>query len=46
MDRWDVVALAGLALMAAGLYFIYWPLALLVPGAALLLLAIFGAKRS
>lgn len=34
----DVLALTGLALLTAGAGFVYWPLALLVPGAVL-----FGA---
>lgn len=45
MDKWDALALAGLVMVGVGLYFVYWPLALIVPGAALVALAIFGARR-
>lgn len=35
MDARDVIAIIGLLLLAGGLYFVFWPLALLVPGAIL-----------
>lgn len=44
MDKFDVVFLLGLLLIAVGLYFVYWPLALIVPGCVLLILGIWGAK--
>lgn len=43
MDRWDWIALVGLALVAAGLWFVWWPLALIVPGVVLLVVGIVGA---
>jgi len=45
LDRNDVVALLGLLLMAGGLVFVYWPLALIVPGALLVALGVTGARR-
>lgn len=45
MDRFDIVALIGLALLAAGLYFVYWPLALIVPGVVLFGVGALGARR-
>jgi len=39
----DLTFFAGLLLTAAGLAFIYWPLALLVPGLFLMLLAARGS---
>jgi hypothetical protein len=44
--RNDVVFLLGLAAMAAGLYLIYPPLALLVVGVVLMALALASALRS
>ena len=46
MDRWDVVALVGLGLVGAGLWFVYWPLALIVPGAVLVVVGILGARNA
>lgn len=45
VDRADVLAAVGLLLLAAGLYLVYAPLALIVPGALLLLVAGAGALR-
>lgn len=45
MDRWDVVALVGLVLVGVGLWFVYWPLALIAPGAVLVLVGVVGAMR-
>lgn len=43
-DRRDFVGLAGLCLLAYGLWLIFPPLALIVPGAILTAVAIFGVK--
>ena len=45
MDTFDAIGIAGLVLLAAGLWFVYWPLALIVPGAVLLGVALAGAAR-
>jgi len=45
MDAYDVMGAIGLILLAAGLYLIWPPLALAVPGAVLLTLAVLGARR-
>ena len=45
MDRFDILALLGLLLLAAGLYFAWPPLALIVPGALLFVVAMVGARR-
>ena len=45
MDTLDAIGLAGLLLLAVGLWFVYWPLALIVPGAVLLVVALAGAAR-
>ena len=39
----DVVGLVGLGLLAYGLWWIYWPLAFVVPGAVLTAVALIGA---
>jgi hypothetical protein len=44
MGRYDWVALAGLALIAAGMYLIYPPAALLTFGAGLVLFGMAGAR--
>lgn len=41
IDTRDVIALVGLVLLGAGLYFVYWPAALIVPGAALVWKSLF-----
>ena len=45
MDLYDGFALIGLGLLSAGLYFVYWPLALIVPGVILLAVGLAGATR-
>ena len=45
MDLRDGVAALGLALVSAGVGFIFWPAALIVAGAALLYLALGGVRR-
>ena len=49
MDRYDVIFMLGLVLVAAGLWFGWWPLALMVPGGILLVVglagAVFGGSR-
>lgn len=45
MDAYDAMGIGGLILLAAGLYLMWPPLALAVPGAVLLLLAVAGARR-
>lgn len=44
MDRWDVMALAGVVLVGVGVGFVYWPLALIVPGVLLIALGVAGAR--
>lgn len=44
MDRWDGLALVGLVMVGVGLWFVYWPLALIVPGVALVGLGVMGAR--
>lgn len=44
-DYTDLIAVIGLALLAAGLYFIYPPLALVIPGAVLLLVGLAAGRR-
>lgn len=46
MDRWDGLALVGLVMVGAGLWFVYWPLALIVPGIGLVALGVMGARNS
>ena len=43
MDRYDVMVLLGLGLLAGGLWWIYPPLALVVPGALVLIAGVVGA---
>lgn len=45
MDAYDIMAGLGLVLVTAGSYLIYPPLALIVPGVALLALGLVGAAR-
>lgn len=45
MDIYDAMGAIGLVILAAGLYFLYPPLALIVPGAVLLIAAVAGAAR-
>lgn len=45
MDAYDAMGAVGLVLLAAGLYLMWPPLALAVPGALLLTLAAVGARR-
>ena len=42
-DRYDVIAALGLALLSAGLVWVWWPLALIIPGALLLVIGVIGA---
>lgn len=44
-DWRDWTAMAGLALVAAGLLFVWWPLALIVPGAMLIAIALLAAVK-
>jgi hypothetical protein len=44
LDRYDLVSLLGLALMAIGLYMVYAPLALIIPGALLIVAGVMGAR--
>lgn len=46
MDRWDGLALVGLVMVGVGLWFVYWPLALIVPGAGLVGLGVMGARNA
>ena len=43
IDRYDVIAVAGLLLLAMGLIWVWWPLALIVPGVVLLAIGLIGA---
>jgi hypothetical protein len=45
MDRFDLISIIGLALVTAGSYLVYEPLALIVPGVLLLLFGVSGARR-
>ncbi len=45
-DLSDLIAISGLALLAGGLYFVYPPLALIVPGLTLLLVGLVAGWRS
>lgn len=44
MSRYDAVQYAGIALVALGLVFVYWPLALIVPGVSMVILAQIGGQ--
>ena len=46
MDKYDFVTLFGLILVAAGLYFVYWPLALIVPGVVFVVIGVIAARRN
>lgn len=43
-NPYDVLTLLGIGMVGAGLYFIYPPLALIVPGALLLLLGLVAGR--
>ena len=43
VDLFDVIAAVGLVLLAVGLVFVWWPLALVVPGAILVVVGLAGA---
>ena len=43
-DGYDIVALAGLALLVTGLWLVWPPLALIVCGALLLAFGVWGAR--
>ena len=43
VDRYDWLATVGLVLLAVGLVWVWWPLALIVPGVALLAIGVIGA---
>lgn len=43
IDANDVVALVGLGLLGYGLWWVYWPLAFIVPGVLLLMVAMASA---
>ena len=45
MDTFDALGAIGLLMLAVGLYLVYPPLALIVPGVVILLLAVAGAAR-
>lgn len=40
------MALVGLGMVGVGLWFVYWPLALIVPGVGLVGLGVYGARNS
>ena len=41
-DKYDAIALLGLLLLTSGVYFVFAPLALIVPGALLILFGVVG----
>lgn len=41
----DFLIIAGLALIATGLAFVYWPLALIVPGCLMLAIGLAAVVR-
>ena len=43
VDRYDWLATVGLVLLAVGLVWVWWPLALIVPGVVLLAIGVIGA---
>lgn len=45
MDRYDLLTLIGLILLAGGLYLVYPPMALIVPGVVLVTVGVIGAWR-
>lgn len=44
MSRYDIIFLVGLVLVTAGFYFVWPPLALIVPGVAFCVVGVFGAR--
>lgn len=46
VDGFDAIAVAGLALLTWGLFLVYVPAALIVPGVLLLWFGVAGARRS
>ena len=44
MDSYDAMGVVGLLLMTAGCYLVWLPLALLVPGVVLMVVAVMGAR--
>lgn len=40
----DLIGLIGLLLLCGGLYFVYWPLALIVPGVVLMVYSVAAAR--
>lgn len=44
MTRYEAMQYVGLGLVTAGIAVVYWPLALIVAGAALVVLAQAGAR--
>ena len=45
LDLTDLMVLVGLAGMGVGLFFVFWPAALIVPGALLFLVGVVGSLR-
>ena len=46
MDIFDILIIGGVIMLAAGLFLIYPPLALIVPGILILLIGLFGAYQN
>lgn len=44
-DKWDAMFAVGLVAVAVGFWFVYAPLAAIVPGACLMFLAMSGAMK-
>lgn len=44
MNRFEAMQYVGLCLVTFGIAFVYWPLALIIPGIALVILAQIGGQ--
>ena len=44
MTRYEVMQYAGVGIVTLGIAFVYWPLALIIPGIALVILAQIGGE--
>lgn len=46
IDKFDIIALGGLILLTIGVFFVYEPLALIVPGVLLLCFGVVGGLNN